>query len=52
MYEWKITLKKVGIQALIVFCAGLASVYGDNPLYLVAVPVINGIINYVKHKND
>ena len=52
MYDIKITLKKVGIQALIVFVAGLATVYGDNPLYLAIVPAINGIINWIKHRAD
>ena len=51
-YDWKITLKKVGVQAIIVFIAGLASVYGDNPYYLAIAPFLTGLINYFKHRKD
>lgn len=51
-YDFKITLKKVGIQALIVLVAGLAATYGNNPFWLAIAPVANGIVNYLKHKDD
>jgi len=49
-FDWKILAKKVGIQSLIVIAAGVASVYGDSPLYLALAPVINGALNYIKHR--
>ena len=51
MVDWKITGKKVLIQAVIVLGAGLASTYGNSPYYLALVPFINGTINAVKHWN-
>ena len=51
-FDYKKTLKKVGTQTIIVVLAGLASVYGNNPLYLALVPALNGILNVVKHYND
>ena len=49
-YDWKITLKKVGIQAVVVVIAGLASIYGNNPYFLALVPVFTALENYIKHK--
>ena len=51
-YDWKITLKKVGINAIYVIVAGLASVYGNNPYYLAIAPALAGLVNFIKHKND
>ena len=48
--DWMIWAKKVGKQIAIVFLAGLASVYGDNQLYLMLIPAIHGLENYLKHK--
>lgn len=52
VYDWKITLKKIGIAAAYVIIAGLASVYGSNPIYLAIAPALAGLENYLKHKND
>lgn len=49
-YDWKKTARKIGEQVLIVFVAGLASVYGNSPYYLAIAPAINGVMNYIKHK--
>lgn len=51
-YDIKKTLIKVGIQAVIVILAGLASVYGDNPAYLAIAPALTGILDFVKHIKD
>lgn len=48
--DWKKWGLKVGKQSLIVLIAGTASVYGDNPLYLMLAPIVNGIENYIKHR--
>ena len=52
MYDWKITSRKAIKQAVFVFIAGLAAVYGKNPMYLAIAPVLEIITNYIKHKND
>lgn len=49
-FEWKILLKKFAINAAIVLAAGLASVYGENPMYLAIAPMIKAGLNYWKHK--
>lgn len=49
-FDWKIALKKLGINVLIVIFAGLATVYGDNPVYLAMIPLIKAIENWYKHK--
>ena len=51
-YDIKKTLKKVGVEAVIVLLAGLASVYGNNPYYLAIAPVLAGLLNFVKHRKD
>jgi len=50
MYDYKKTLKKGFYSAIIVFCAGLLSVYGDHQGFLAFIPLVEGIRNYVKHK--
>jgi len=51
-YDWKITAWKFAKQAAYVLIAGLASVYGNSPLYLAIAPVLNAAENYLKHRND
>jgi len=51
-YDIKITLRKAGIQAVFVIVAGLAAVYGENPLYLAIAPALEGLVNWIKHMND
>lgn len=50
-YDWKITTKKIALSSLSVIIAGLAAVYGNSPYYLAIIPFIEGVTNYVKHKN-
>lgn len=52
MVDLKITAKKVAVQSLVVILAGLASVYGQNPLYLSIAPLLNGIMNIAKNWNN
>jgi len=49
VFCWKKWLKKLGINTAIIIAAGVASVYGENPLYLALVPTIHALINYIKH---
>jgi len=51
MYDYKKTLKKIGIQAAIVFLAGLAAVYGQSQWYLAIAPLLTGLMNYLKHRD-
>ena len=52
MYSFKKTFEKFGISAVFVIIAGLASVYGENPLYLAIAPLLTALVNFLKHKND
>jgi len=51
-YDWKKTFKKIATTGIVILLAGLASVYGNSHWYLAAVPVFEGIKNYIKHWND
>ena len=51
-FNWKITVKKVAINALSVLIAGGISVWQNNPYWLVALPVLKGLHNTYKHWND
>lgn len=51
-YKFMLTLKKVGVQAVIVAIAGCASVYADNPVWLAIAPIANGFLNWLKHHKD
>jgi hypothetical protein len=48
-FNWKITAKKFAINTLIVVLAGIASIYGDSPYYLAAIPMIKAKENIIKH---
>lgn len=47
--NWGIWFKKVGLTALAVLIAGGVSVWQNNPYWLIALPVIKGVENYLKH---
>jgi len=49
-FDYKIMLKKFGKSAIIVFLAGLASVYGSSNWYLSIAPLLVAAENYWKHK--
>ena len=51
-YDIKKTLWKIGKAAIYVVLAGLASVYGESPYYLVIAPVFSGLENFLKHRKD
>ncbi len=48
--NWKILGKKVGLELLTVLIIGGGSVWANQPLWLVLLPVLKGILNYKKHK--
>jgi hypothetical protein len=50
-YDWKITAKKVIRSAVIVLLAGIMAVYGEEPAFLVLIPLVEGALNYLKHKD-
>lgn len=52
VYDWQKTAWKFGKAAIYVILAGLASVYGDNPMYLAIVPVLVGLENFLRHRKD
>jgi len=49
-YNWKITAIKVGrISVEIILAGSLAYITSRNE-FLVLVPIIEGVLNYIKHK--
>jgi hypothetical protein len=52
-YDFKLTLKKVGIAAVEVIVAGLISYFTTNNIAfgLALIPLFEGIRNYFKNKN-
>jgi len=51
-YDWKITAQKIGRSAIIVLLTGILAVYSEEPLVLALIPLIEGLLNYLKHKNN
>lgn len=51
-YDKKITAKKILKSAVIVILTGILSVYSEEPLVLGLIPVIEGVLNYLKHKDN
>lgn len=49
-YDWKKTAKKFGVDFGIVFLTGLISVWQNDPKYLVFIPVIKAVLNWLKHR--
>lgn len=49
-FDWKIWAKKLSVNLVVIVIAGLASVYGDNPYYLVVAPALLSLQNFLKHK--
>jgi uncharacterized membrane protein len=49
-FDWKITAKKVLRSAAIVLLTGILAVYSEEPLVLVLIPLIEGVLNWLKHK--
>ena len=51
-YDYKKTLTKIGKSALIVFLTGLIVILTEKPEFLALIPLVEGLLNYVKHKDD
>jgi hypothetical protein len=51
-YDWKITAQKIMRSAIIVLLTGILVVYSEEPKLLVLIPLIEGALNYLKHKNN
>ena len=50
-FKWSILFKKVGLNALAVLLAGGVVVWQNNPYWLVALPILKGVHNFIKHWN-
>jgi len=50
MNNWKKTLGKVGRSSVIVIVAGLIAVWQNNPKYFYLIPILVGVLDYLKHK--
>jgi len=51
-YDWKITLEKIIRQILIVGIAGVLAIYAQEPWLLALAPAAEGLLNWLKHKDD
>lgn len=49
-YNWKITAKKFSWSLLEVLVAGVISVYSNQPWFLILVPIVEALRNYIKHR--
>jgi hypothetical protein len=49
-FNWKLTLKKAVLSAVLVFIAGLIAYMEQEPLYLALVPIVEAGRNYIKHR--
>ncbi len=50
-YDWKKTLEKFLIALVEVLVAGTIVYLTDNTIFLVLVPVLESLRNWLKHKN-
>ncbi len=50
-YDWKKTALKGLSSLIVVFLTGLISVWQNDPKYLVLIPVITMILNWLKNRN-
>jgi hypothetical protein len=47
--DWKIWGKKLLLNSVAVLIVGGASVWADEPLFLIFLPVLKAVENYIKH---
>jgi len=52
IYDWKKTWKKIGIVFVEVAIAGTIVYFTDNGIFLTVIPVLEGLRNWFKHRND
>jgi len=50
--DWSKVGWKFVVSGVYVLVAGLASVYGENPMYLAVAPALAALENYLKHRSD
>lgn len=50
-YDWKITLKKGLISFAEIFLTGLLAMKFQEPMFLAMVPLIEMLLNWIKHRN-
>ena len=50
MYDWKITLKKIGISLVEILIAGGLVYLTDKPQWIVLVPILEGLRNWWKYR--
>ncbi len=49
-FDWKIWLKKVSLTVLAVVIVGGASVWANKPWFLLALPLLKALENWLKHR--
>ena len=50
-FDWKITAKKVGIEAVKIFIIGFLAFAQNDARFLALVPIVKGIENVLKNYN-
>ena len=51
-YDWKKTFGKFAWALGEIVVAGAVVYFTDNNIFLVIVPVLEGLRNYIKHRKD
>lgn len=51
-YDYKKTLKKVGRSIVIVGLTGAVALWQTDPKYMAFVPVVEGLLNWFKHRDQ
>lgn len=51
-FDWKIMCKKGAISLSIVILTGLIVLWQNDAKYMILIPLIEMLLNYLKHKND
>jgi hypothetical protein len=48
--DWTKTLKKFGVNVLVIFLSGLLSYFKEDILYVSLAPLILALIDWLKHR--
>ena len=50
-YDWKKTAVKIGWVLLSMLVAGAITMWQNDPKYMVLVPILLALQDYIKHRN-
>lgn len=49
-FSWKIFFKKLGLNLAITLVTGAIVIWQEDPAYIVLVPALQAILNYLKNR--